>query len=72
LDLDHSSSIANTKRSTEELIFVNGAEANTFSISRSEAGVETVMGRRLLIRIDPRAQRFSHSVELIASSVWRA
>ena len=28
-------------------------------------------GRRLLIRIDPRAQRFSHSVELIAINVLR-
>ena len=69
LDFDHSSLTTNTNRSTEEPIFVNGAEANTFSISRSDAGLDTTRGLRLLIRIDPRAHRFNHSVELIASNV---
>jgi hypothetical protein len=60
-----------TKRSTEELSFEKGAAENTFSISRSEAGLLTRTGRRLLIRIDPRAHKFNHSVELTASKVCR-
>ncbi len=59
------------KISTDELNFVNGAEAKTFSISRSEEGMHVTTWRRLLIRIEPRAQRFNHSVELTASNVWR-
>ena len=53
----------------DRVILVNGAEANTFSISRSEDGTDVTMALRLLMRIDPRAQRFNHSVELIASNV---